>query len=502
MNDKTNLDNAAATEVVDENHIIAERREKLAKLRAGGVAFPNDFVPTHLASDLHAHYDSLTKEELAAKKVHVKVAGRMVLKRVMGKASFATIQDRSGQIQFYINDELSGADVHGAFKHWDMGDFISAEGNLFKTNKGELSVECSNLRLLSKSLRPLPDKFHGLSDLETKYRQRYVDLIVNPESRNTFKARSNAIASLRRHMLDADFMEVETPMLHPIPGGAAAKPFITHHNALDMQMFLRIAPELYLKRLVVGGFERVFEINRNFRNEGADRTHSPEFAMLEAYEAYGDYNSMMVLTQELIQNAAKDVFGTHQVVLEGGEVNDLGGQWDRISLFGSLSEAVGEEITSETPIAQLKKIADKVEIEIDHPLHGKYVEELWEHFVKPNLSKPTFVLDFPVDTSPLTRDHRIEKGVVEKFDLYVRGFEQATGYSELVDPVVQRERFIKQAELAAKGDPEAMRLDEEFLKALEFGMPPSGGMGMGIDRLLMSLTGLGIRETILFPLVK
>jgi len=319
MNDKTNSANnqAPATEVIDENHIIAERREKLAKLREGGIAFPNDFVPTHLAADLHTHYDSLTKEELAAKKVHVKVAGRMVLKRVMGKASFATIQDRSGQIQFYISDELSGADTHGAFKHWDMGDFISAEGNLFKTNKGELSVESSNLRLLSKSLRPLPDKFHGLSDLETKYRQRYVDLIVNPESRNTFKARSNAIASLRRHMLDADFMEVETPMLHPIPGGATAKPFITHHNALDMQMFLRIAPELYLKRLVVGGFERVFEINRNFRNEGVSPRHNPEFTMMEFYAAYTDYRWLMDFTEGLIRAAAMDAQGTAVLTHQG-----------------------------------------------------------------------------------------------------------------------------------------------------------------------------------------
>ncbi len=308
--------------------------------------------------------------------------------------------------------------------------------------------------------------------------------------------------SLRSTFANHAFTEIETPMLQVIHGGASARPFKTHSNAFDTELYLRIAPELFLKRAVVGGLERVFEINRNFRNEGADRTHSPEFAMLEAYEAYGDYNSMMQLTQELIQNSAQDVFGTHQVTLEDGEINDLGGEWNRISMFGSLSEAVGQEITPETPIAELKKIADKVEIEIDHPLHGKYVEELWEHFVKPMLKTPTFVLDFPVDTSPLTRDHRSAKGVVEKWDLYIRGFEQATGYSELVDPVVQRERFVRQAELAAKGDPEAMRLDEEFLKALEFGMPPTGGMGMGIDRLLISLTGLGIRETILFPLVK
>ena len=312
MNDKTNSANpqAPATEAVDENHIIAERREKLAKLRSNGVAFPNDFVPTHLAADLHAHYDSLTKEELAAKKIHVKVAGRMVLKRVMGKASFATIQDRSGQIQFYINDELTGADTHGAFKHWDMGDFIAAEGNLFKTNKGELSVECTNLRLLSRSLRPLPDKLHGLSDLETKYRQRYVDLIVSPETRQTFLARSKAMASIRHHMQDAGFMEVETPMLHPIPGGAAAKPFITHHNALDMQMFLRIAPELYLKRLVVGGFERVFEVNRNFRNEGVSPRHNPEFTMLEFYQAYSNYEDLMDLTEKMITEVVEKVCGT------------------------------------------------------------------------------------------------------------------------------------------------------------------------------------------------
>jgi lysyl-tRNA synthetase class 2 len=308
--------------------------------------------------------------------------------------------------------------------------------------------------------------------------------------------------SLRKTFTEDSYLEVETPMLQSMHGGASARPFKTHMNAFDMELFLRIAPELFLKRAVVGGIEKVFEINRNFRNEGADSTHSPEFAMLEAYQAYGDYSTMAELTQKLIQKAAQDVFGTQVVALDGGEENDLSGEWDRVSMFESLSSAAGQEITPSTPMADLKKIADKVEIEIDHPLHGKYVEELWEHFVKPGLKKPTFVVDFPVDTSPLTRDHRDKAGVVEKWDLYIRGYEQATGYSELVDPVIQRERFVAQMALAKSGDPEAMKLDEEFLKALEFGMPPSGGMGMGIDRLLMSLTGLGIRETILFPLVK
>jgi lysyl-tRNA synthetase class 2 len=308
--------------------------------------------------------------------------------------------------------------------------------------------------------------------------------------------------SIRNTFANRAFMEIETPMLQVVHGGASARPFKTHSNAFDTELFLRIAPELFLKRAVVGGLERVFEVNRNFRNEGADRTHSPEFAMLEAYEAYGDYNTMADLTRELIQNAAMDVFGTHQVALDDGTENDLGGVWPKVSMFHSLSEAAGVEVTPETDIAELKKLAKSVDIDIEHPLHGKYVEELWEHFVKPGLDRPTFVTDFPVDTSPLTRDHRSISGVVEKWDLYIRGFEQATGYSELVDPVVQRERFMAQMELAKSGDPEAMKLDEEFLKALEFGMPPSGGMGMGIDRLLMSLTGLGIRETILFPLVK
>ena len=480
---------------------IAFRMAKREKLNELSDAYPVALPITHTIEAVKTHYPNL-EADIATGDV-VGLAGRIMFLRNTGKLCFATLQSGTGErIQAMISLDKVGEEKLELWKDLvDLGDHVFVEGEVITSKRGELSVLASDWKMAAKTLRPMPNLHNELEE-EFRVRHRYIDLIVRDRAREVVKIRSEVMQSLRNTFANHAFTEIETPMLQVMHGGASARPFKTHSNAFDTELFLRIAPELFLKRAVVGGLERVFEINRNFRNEGADRTHSPEFAMLEAYEAYGDYNSMMVLTQELIQNAAKDVFGTHQVVLEGGEVNDLGGQWDRISLFGSLSEAVGEEITSETPIAQLKKIADKVEIEIDHPLHGKYVEELWEHFVKPNLSKPTFVLDFPVDTSPLTRDHRSDKGVVEKFDLYVRGFEQATGYSELVDPVVQRERFIKQAELAAKGDPEAMRLDEEFLKALEFGMPPSGGMGMGIDRLLMSLTGLGIRETILFPLVK
>jgi lysyl-tRNA synthetase class 2 len=383
----------------------------------------------------------------------------------------------------------------------DLGDHLFVEGEVITSKRGELSILAASWKMAAKTIRPLPNLHNELSE-EFRVRHRYIDLIVRDRAREVVKIRSQVMQSMRKTFTQDNYLEVETPMLQSMHGGASARPFKTHMNAFDMELFLRIAPELFLKRAVVGGIERVFEINRNFRNEGADSTHSPEFAMLEAYQAYGDYNTMAELTQKLIQNAAQDVFGTQVVKLEDGEENDLSGSWDHISMFDSLSAAAGVEITPETPMAELKKLADKVEIEIDHPLHGKYVEELWEHFVKPGLTSPTFVMDFPVDTSPLTRDHRSKKGVVEKWDLYIRGYEQATGYSELVDPVIQRERFVAQMALAKSGDPEAMKLDEEFLKALEFGMPPSGGMGMGIDRLLMSLTGLGIRETILFPLVK
>jgi lysyl-tRNA synthetase class 2 len=383
----------------------------------------------------------------------------------------------------------------------DLGDHLFVSGEVITSKRGELSILVDSWSMAAKTIRPLPNLHNELGE-EYRVRHRFVDLIVRDRAREVVQIRSKVMQSLRNTFTKDDFIEVETPMLQTIHGGASARPFKTHSNAFDTELFLRIAPELFLKRAVVGGIDRVYEINRNFRNEGADRTHSPEFAMLEAYEAYGDYNTMAKLTQALIQNAAMDVFGTLKVELEDGEVNDLSGEWARISMFESLSEAAGVEITPDTDIKVLKALADKEGLEIDHPLHGKYVEELWEHFVKGDLQKPTFVMDFPVDTSPLVRNHRSKPGVVEKWDLYIRGYEQATGYSELVDPVIQRERFVAQVKLSAAGDPEAMKLDEDFLKALEFGMPPTGGMGMGIDRLLMSLTGLGIRETIMFPLVK
>ena len=481
---------------------IAIRLAKRERLLSSGVeAYPVSLPISHTIDAVRAKYPDLEID--VATGDTVALAGRVMFQRNTGKLCFVTLQAGSGsRIQVMLSQEKVGESNLEHYKDLvDLGDHLFVSGEVITSKRGELSVLVDSWQIAAKTIRPLPNLHNELGE-EYRVRHRYVDLIVRDRAREVVKIRSQVMQSMRKTFTERTFIEVETPMLQTIHGGASARPFKTHSNAFDTELFLRIAPELFLKRAVVGGIDRVYEINRNFRNEGADRTHSPEFAMLEAYEAYGDYNTMAELTQSLIQNAALDVFGTLQVELEDGEINDLSGEWDRISMFESLSNASGVEITPETDISVLKKLADKEGLEIDHPLHGKYVEELWEHFVKGSLTKPTFVMDFPVDTSPLVRNHRSVAGVVEKWDLYIRGYEQATGYSELVDPVIQRERFVEQARLAAAGDPEAMKLDEEFLKALEFGMPPSGGMGMGIDRLLMTLTGLGIRETIMFPLVK
>ena len=497
------------TPIVDENHIIAERREKLAQLRKNGVAFPNDFVPTHHAADLHEHYGDISKEHLAEKNITVKVAGRMMLKRVMGKASFATVQDRTGQIQFYINDADAGTDAHNAFKHWDMGDFIAAEGVMFKTNKGELSILVKDLRLLSKSLRPLPDKFHGLSDQEMKYRQRYVDLIVSPETRQTFLARSKAMSSIRHHMQDAGFMEVETPMLHPIPGGAAAKPFITHHNALDMQMYLRIAPELYLKRLVVGGFERVFEVNRNFRNEGVSPRHNPEFTMMEFYAAYTDYKWLMTFTEELIRAAAIDAQGTANLTYQGKPL-DLSKPFQRLTIaeailkYAPLSKkqyTAAQLEDKEFVRQELKKSGEDINgPTLKNAGLGALQLALFEATAEEHLWEPTYIIDYPIEVSPLARESDTRPGITERFELFITGREIANGFSELNDAEDQAARFQAQVAQKEAGDEEAMYFDADFIRALEYGMPPTGGCGIGIDRLMMLITDSpNIRDVILFP---
>ena len=480
---------------------IAVRLAKRERLNELGEAYPVSLPITHTIEQVRAAYPDLEIDVTTGDKVGI--AGRVMFQRNTGKLCFATLQAGGGErIQAMLSLDKVGEVRLDLFKELiDLGDHLFVFGEVITSKRGELSILVDKWQIAAKTIRPLPNLHNELGE-EYRVRHRYIDLIVRDRAREVVQIRAQVMKSLRKTFDNERFIEVETPMLQTMHGGASARPFKTHSNAFDTELFLRIAPELFLKRAVVGGIDRVFEINRNFRNEGADRTHSPEFAMLESYEAYGDYNTMADLTQKLIQNAAMDVFGSHKVALDDGTENDLSGTWDRISMFESLSAAAGVEVTPETQIDVLKKLAKSVEIEIEHPQHGKYVEELWEHFVKADLVKPTFVIDFPVDTSPLTRNHRSRAGVAEKWDLYIRGYEQATGYSELVDPVIQRERFVEQVTLAAAGDPEAMKLDEDFLAALEFGMPPSGGMGMGIDRLLMSLTGLGIRETIMFPLVK
>ena len=491
----------SAVQPTDENQIIAERRAKLAKLRQGGVAFPNDFTPSHHAGGLHAANESTTREELEGAATKVRIAGRMMLKRVQGKASFATVQDGTGRIQLYINNEGVGEATHEAFKHWDLGDIIACEGVLMKTMKGELSVRASSLRLLTKALRPLPDKFHGLSDQELKYRQRYVDLIVTEESRKTFLARSKAVTSIRNSMVNAGFLEVETPMLHPIPGGAAAKPFKTHHNALDMQMFLRIAPELYLKRLIVGGFERVFEINRNFRNEGVSPRHNPEFTMMEFYAAYTDYRWLMDFTETLIRATAQEARGATVFEYQGRSI-DLGKPFARLTIVEAIlahaPQYAGQPLDDAAYLrGELKKFG--VEPAAASGV-GALQLALFEETAEAKLWEPTYIIDYPIEVSPLARESDTRPGITERFELFITGREIANGFSELNDAEDQAARFQAQVKAKEAGDEEAMFYDADFIRALEYGMPPTGGCGIGIDRLVMLLTDApNIRDVILFP---
>ncbi|WP_182113030.1 MULTISPECIES: lysine--tRNA ligase [unclassified Actinotalea] len=496
---------AAAEPVLDDlPEQLKVRREKRERLIAeGGEAYPVGVpVTATIAQVRAAHGDLAAGEETD---VEVGVAARVVYLRTTGKLCFATLQDGEGnRLQAMLSQAVVGEESLARFKSdVDLGDHLFVHGRVISSRRGELSVFADDWRVAAKALRPLPVLHKDLSE-EARVRRRYVDLIVRPQARDMVRMRAAVLRSLRDNFHRRGYLEVETPMLQVVQGGASARPFTTHMNAFDLDLVLRIAPELFLKRAVVGGVERVFEINRSFRNEGADATHSPEFATLEAYEAYGDYDTMAELTRDLVQTAAQDALGTTTVTLADGTEYDLGGEWTALSLYGSLSHALGEEISPQTPDVDLLRLVERFDLQIDRArmTHGKLVEELWEHHVGDHLVAPTFVRDFPVDTSPLTRDHRTVPGVVEKWDLYIRGIETATAYSELVDPVIQRRRFEAQARLAAAGDDEAMRLDEDFLEAMEFGMPPAGGMGMGIDRLLMALTGLNIRETILFPLVK
>jgi len=495
----------------DENQLIAERREKLKALREAqrqgkGTAFPNDFKPAHHASDLLAHHGDKTPELLVKEDMSASIAGRMMLKRVMGKASFATLQDSTGRFQIYVTRDDVGEETYAAFKHWDLGDIVAAEGKLFKTRTGELSLHASKIRLLTKSLRPMPDKFHGMADQEMKYRQRYVDLMMDPVARDRFVARSKAVSSIREFMVAHGFLEVETPMLHPIPGGANAKPFVTHHNALDQQMYLRIAPELYLKRLIVGGFERVFEINRSYRNEGISVRHNPEFTMMEFYAAYWNYRDLMDFTEALIRDAAEKATGTLQLTYSGRTV-DLSQPFERLTIRDAIlkhTEAGAHVDDAQWLVNALRKLGlneekDKLTRRSLASLQVMYFEET----VEEKLWQPTFIMEHPTEISPLARANDARPEVTERFELYITGREFGNGFSELNDAEEQAARFAAQVDAKDAGDDEAMFFDHDFVRALEYGMPPTGGCGIGIDRLMMLLTDSpSIRDVILFPALR
>ncbi|MDH5784775.1 MAG: lysine--tRNA ligase [Chromatiales bacterium] len=485
----------------DENKLIAERRAKLSAMRENGIAFPNDFRRNVVAGELHARYGEMSKEEIEAENVRVAVAGRMMGKRIMGKASFAQVKDMSGTVQLYVQGALVGEEIYDSFKGWDIGDILGGEGVLFKTNKGELSVKLDTIRLLTKSLRPLPEKFHGLSDQETKYRQRYIDLIVNDVTRDTFRMRSQIVHYIREFMVARDYLEVETPMMQAIPGGATAKPFSTFHNALDMELFLRIAPELYLKRLVVGGFERVFEINRNFRNEGLSTRHNPEFTMIEFYQAYADYRDLMDLTEEMLRGLAESVLGTTTVKYQGDEY-DFGKPFARMTVKDSILHFNSDITEAELDdLEQARAVANRLEIPLKNSYGlGKVQIEIFEKTVEHRLKDPTFITAYPTEVSPLARRNDDNHFVTDRFEFFVGGRELANGFSELNDAEDQAERFRKQVEDKDAGDEEAMHFDADYIVALEHGLPPTAGEGIGIDRLVMLFTDSpSIRDVLLFP---
>ncbi|CAB0149834.1 Lysine--tRNA ligase, heat inducible [Pseudidiomarina piscicola] len=491
-----------SNDVVDVNEQIAQRKAKLKALRERGVAFPNDFRREHLAAELHAEFDDADKEELASKGIRVAVAGRMMTRRIMGKASFATIKDMSGQIQLYVaRDNLAEGFYNQEFKKWDLGDIVGATGTLFITGTGELSVQVDDVRLLTKALRPLPDKFHGLADQETRYRQRYLDLIANDSSRRTFMVRSKVVEYIRRFLSEQQFLEVETPMMQTIPGGAAARPFATHHNALDMELYLRIAPELFLKRLVVGGFEKVFEINRNFRNEGLSTRHNPEFTMLEFYWAYADYQDLMDLTEKMLRGMTEEILGSSTFTSENVEY-DFSQPFTRITV----NEAILQHLPSASAeqLATLEKateLAQSVGIEVKKNWGlGKVQIEIFEAVAEHKLIQPTFITAYPAEVSPLARRNDNDPHVTDRFEFFVGGRELANGFSELNDAEDQAERFQHQVEQKEAGDDEAMFYDEDYITALEHGLPPTAGEGIGIDRLVMLLTDSpSIRDVLLFP---
>lgn len=490
---------------IDLNNELKVRKEKLAALREKGIAFPNDFRRQHTSAQLHQAYDDKSNDELTDLNIEVVVAGRMMMRRIMGKASFVSLQDVDGQIQLYVSrDELPEGVYNEQFKKWDLGDIIGAKGRLFKTKTGELSVHCDEVRLLTKSLRPLPDKFHGLVDQEMRYRQRYLDLITNEESRNTFKIRSQVINVIRQFMLEQHFMEVETPMMHVIPGGASAKPFITHHNALDIDMYLRIAPELYLKRLVVGGFERVFEINRNFRNEGLSPRHNPEFTMMEMYMAYADYKDLINLTEALYKRLTQEVLGT-TTVQYGEHTFDFAKPFIKMTMKDAICHYRPETKRDELDdFDRAVEIAKSIGIKVEKSWGlGRVHMELFEEIAESHLIQPTFITEYPAEVSPLARRNDDNPFITDRFEFFIGGREIGNGFSELNDAEDQAERFDAQVQQKDDGDDEAMFFDEDYIVALEHGLPPTAGLGIGIDRTVMLLTNSHtIRDVILFPTLK